>query len=262
MFNILSAPALLRAYRQIIYFLILLAAVEALLVLLDVPDYIFPTPTSIFETLWKQFNLISKHVGVTMIEAVAGFLVGNSLAITFGFLFSQLRILRQGLYPVIVGLQAVPIVAIAPFITIWFGPGIEGKIALAAIICYFPATVIATNGFSRISQEGRDLLLSMGASRWRIFLSLALPSAIPAITSALEVSATLCTIGAVVAELAGGSAGAGFLILRASYEFQTNMLFAVLTGIAFAAVAFFKIVQTTGKHYALKYSISHVATEL
>jgi len=169
--------------------------------------------------------------------------------------------MRQGFYPILVGFQAVPILAVAPFVSIWFGPGILGKAIMAGLICYFPATVISTDGFSRSNRDALFLLRSFGCSRWRIFSALQFPSAIPALVSAFEVSATLCTIGAVVAELSGASKGVGYLILMASYEFRTTTLFAVLAVTSFATLALFKTVQILGKAYVRRYTFSYASTE-
>jgi NitT/TauT family transport system permease protein len=245
----------------LLYFMVLVCLIEAAVRLFGVPAFLLPAPSSVALEIWQTGPSILTHLLVTMGEALGGFVVGNVCAIGFAILFSNIRSLRQGLYPFIVGLQAVPLVAIAPFITIWFGPGVGGKIAMAALICYFPATVIATNGFSNVNRDGWELLVSMGASRWRIFWSLAVPSAIPGIVSALEVSATLCTIGAIVAELSGASRGIGFLILQASYEFHTAQLFAILVLTALATIALFKAVQFIGGKYAAKYRFSYVGLD-
>ena len=134
-----------------------------------------------------------------------------------------------------------------------------GKAVMAALICYFPATVISTNGFMRVNRDALLLLQSIGASRWRTFFGLQLPSAVPGILSALEVSATLCFVGAVVAELAGASKGVGYLIVRASYEFDSTRLFAVLTITSIATIAFFALVRYIGSHYARRYRFSYAS---
>ncbi len=241
------------------YFFGLLIAVEIVLRLLQTPEYLLPLPSKVFAGAAAKIALISEHLGITFAEAILGFAVGNLCAVVFGFLFSLWRPIRQGFYPIVVGMQAVPIVAIAPFIQIWFGPGIMGKAIMAGLICYFPATVISTNGFARANRDGMFLLQSIGASQWQIFKSLRLPSAIPSIMSAFQVSASLCMIGAIVAELSGASEGVGYLIVRASYEFRTVDLFAVLVVTSLASFAFFKAVEFLSNVYASKYSFSYAA---
>lgn len=233
-----------------------LLAAEAAIRLAGVPDYLLPMPSAVLREIVTQMPRFLPHLRVTMTEAILGFLGGNVAAILFGFLFSQWRLLREGGYPLIVALQAVPIVAVAPFIMIWFGPGLAGKAIMAGLLCYFPATVIATDGFSRVNREALNFMLSLGASRWQVFSALRLPSAIPSILSALEVSATLCTVGAVVAELAGSSEGIGYLVVRASYEFRTVTLFAVLSVTSCSTLVLFKAVQALGRRYGRRFSFS------
>lgn len=240
-----------------LYFAVLLLLVESVLRILRIPEYLLPTPSSVIVEIYTKFFTILYHLAITMTEAVIGFVGGNILAIFFGFLFSHWRPARQGFYPIVVGMQSVPIVAIAPFILIWFGSGIMGKAIMAGLICYFPATVISTDGFSRVNRDGLLLLQSMGANWWRIFVSLRLPSAIPGIMSALKVSASLCMVGSIVAELAGASEGVGYLIVMASYEFRTSTLFAVLSLTTFETFLFFKAVQYMGSTFAKKYSFSY-----
>lgn len=239
------------------YLILLLLIAEFFLRILQIPEYYLPTPSRTLETIITDWFIIWEHLTITITEAMIGFICGNVLAIVFGFFFSQWKSLRQGMYPIIVALQAVPIVAIAPFLIIWFGPGITGKSIMAGLICYFPAVVISTDGFSRVNREAYLLLKSMGASWSKIFKLLRIPSAIPEIFSALQVSATLCFVGAIVAELAGANKGIGFLILKASYEFRTAQLFAILAVTSLVTFGFFKIIQVTGKKYAKKYSFSY-----
>ena len=240
-----------------IYFVVILVFVEAFLRIFDVPEYLLPLPTRVVAAAVAKVSLISKHLLVTLSEALLGFIAGNSCAIAFGFLFSLWRPVRQGIYPIIVAMQAVPIVAIAPFIQIWFGSGMTGKAVMAALICYFPATVISTNGFSKANRDALLFLESLGASRWQVFHRLRFPSAIPGIMSALQVSASLCVIGAVVAELAGANKGVGYLIVSASYEFRTTDLFAILAITSIASFVLFKLVEFVGNVYATKYSFSY-----
>lgn len=240
-----------------LYFAGILLLVELVVKISNLPEYLFPAPSVVILEIWSKFGTILKHLAITLAEAIMGFVGGNICAFIFGFFFSQWRPARQGLYPIVVAMQAVPVVAIAPFILIWFGSGIAGKAIMAGLICYFPATVISTDGFSRVNRDGLLLLQSMGASWWRIFKSLRLPSAIPGIMSALQVSATLCTIGAIVAELAGANKGVGYLIVMASYQFNTSMLFAVLSMTSIATFLLFKGVQFIGDKCVKKYSFSY-----
>ncbi|MGJ3260801.1 MAG: ABC transporter permease [Rhodospirillales bacterium] len=225
----------------------------------DIPEYLLPAPTAIFGALVSNFGRIFTNVSITAFEAICGFFIGNALAVVFALIFSNVRSARESFLPLVVGLQAVPIVAIAPFIMIWFGSGYTGKIVMAALICYFPATVVATRGFLTVSSDAHDVLSAMGATRFQIFRTLALPSAIPSVFSAMELSAILCAIGALVAELSGASRGAGFLIIEASYSFKTSMLFAVLVSVAVFTVGWFSLVRMIGDRLSAKYRLTSVS---
>ena len=238
---------------------LLTLCIEGIVRIFHIPEYLFPLPSSVVIEIFDKAHLILPHLGLTMLEALLGFFLGNLIALTCGILFSQVQSLRQGLLPLFVGIQAVPIVAIAPFVIIWFGPGISGKAVLAALICYFPATVISTEGFANVNRDALAYLTSIGASKWKIFWSLRFPSAVPSIVAAFQVSVTLCAIGAIVAELSGANQGVGYLILRASYEFQTRMLFAVMVLTSIATVGLFFIVKSLGDRYARIYKFSYAA---
>lgn len=245
--------------RVTLYLTALVGALELVLRVAAVPSYLLPTPSAVVGELIRLLPDIGVHLGITVSEALLGFLLGNLLAVLFGALVCLVRPFREGIYPLLVALQAVPVVALAPFVTIWFGPGLFGKVVLAALMCYFPATVISANGFTSVNRDALALLESVGASQSEVFWRLRVPSAIPSIVAALEVSATLSTIGAVVAELSGASRGIGYLIVRASYEFRTPTLFAALTAISLTTLALFKTVQFVGGRYSARYRFSYAA---
>jgi NitT/TauT family transport system permease protein len=175
---------------------------------------------------------------ITFLEAMVGFIVGVSSAFALGAAFVHSRILERSIAPYFVALQAVPIVATAPLLIIWFGNGLLSKVIMAAMICFFPMVINTTVGLKDIPEDALDLMRMLSASRRQIFLKLRLPASLPFIFSGLKISATLSVIGAVVAELAGATQGIGFQIMVSSYRTDTPMLFAAvlfsaLTGILF-----------------------------
>lgn len=241
--------------------LALLIVFECCLRIFDVPAYLVPLPSQVLMAIGHGALIIIKHLSYTLAEALLGFIIGNLFAIAFGVIFSVCRIVRNSLFPLIVGLQAIPIVAIAPYIQIWFGPGLLGKVFLAALVCYFPATVISTTGFSRANKDASILLEAMGANRWQTLKYLRIPGAVPSILSALKISASLCMIGAIVAELAGAAQGIGYLILRASYEFRSADLFGYVSITTLVCYLLFKGVELLGNIYAKKYSFSYSSSD-
>ena len=240
--------------------MVITVALEWLLGTLLVPDHFFPRPSVVFEEITINFGHFLPHIGLTFGEAAIGFVVGNIAAFVFAILFSQLRIFRQTFYPLVIAFQAVTILAIAPFVAIWFGTDLLGKAIVAAIICYFPATVILTNALTELNRDAHRFLLSLGASRAEILRYLAIPSAVPAVFSAVQVSSVLCVVGALVAEFSGSDFGAGYLILKASAEYQTKTLFAILALVSMVTFAIYFLVGAVGtkvtKTLGFKYTTS------
>lgn len=241
--------------------LLLVGVIELGVAYGGVPEYLFPPPSQVAIELWNNLPSYLPHLLLTVIEAMIGFLVGNVLAAVFALGFSQVTMLRIGIYPLVIGFQAIPILAIAPFVAIWFGTDILGKSVVAALICYFPATVIMTDALTNLNKDALKFLSSLGANRGDVFRYLALPSSVPASLAALQVSSTLCFVGAIVAEISGSESGIGFLILKASYEYQTKTLFAVLVLVSVVTLAFFLVVRTASTRLTRRFSLRYANTD-
>jgi NitT/TauT family transport system permease protein len=178
-----------------------------------------------------------------MVEAVGGFLLGCGMAFLMASVFVHVRLVERSLYPWAVVLQTVPIVAIAPLLTIWFGFGLSPKIVIAAIICFFPMLVNSTRGLRAISPQALELMRILSASRRDIFLRLRLPSSLPYVFSGLKVASTLSVIGAIVAEFTGADRGIGYLVVAASYRIDTRLMFAGIALSSAAGILFFNFIS-------------------
>lgn len=231
----------------------LVFALEIFLRIAAIPDYLFPRPTLVGERLLSSFSLYGDALLVTLTEASLGFLVGTSAALLFGLVFAHSKSVRNLAYPFVIALQSVPIVALAPYLVIWFGDGLAGKVILSAIIAYFPAVIVATEEFGKINSRARSYFYSLGASSWRTLLHLEVPLGIPVLLTSLKISLPLAVVGALVAELAGSSKGIGFLILQSSYNFDTPALFAALVAISTVTVTAFFLLKALSDYYARKY---------
>jgi NitT/TauT family transport system permease protein len=179
---------------------------------------------------------------VTLFEAVLGFMLGTLLAFFVAVLFVHSQIIERSVSPYFVALQAVPIVATAPLLIIWFGNGLFSKVVMAAMICFFPMVVNSAAGLKSISENELDLMRLFSANPSQIFFKLRLPASLPFLFSGLKISATLSVIGAVVAELAGATKGLGFQILISSYQTDTPFLFAAVLFSALIGILFFSSV--------------------
>jgi NitT/TauT family transport system permease protein len=175
------------------------------------------------------------HIGVTLIEVLGGLVIGAALAIVLGYALAKSHLLDSILSPIIVASQAVPIVAVAPLLAIWFGYGLTPKIVTSILIVFFPILINVVTGLRSIEPNLRDLMRSLQANRRQMFWKLEVPSALPMILSGFKVGATLSVIGAIVGEFVNSDKGLGFLIKQGNGEYNTARTFVAL--IALVALA-------------------------
>lgn len=215
-----------RLFAPVFLALGIVALAELLGWALATPKYIFPRPSVVAVTLLAHSQDIWTASLVTFLEAILGFLIANAIAFALSFLFAFAPLVHRSSYPLLIALQAVPLIALAPFIAIWFGTGFASKVVMAILLCVFPATVIATNALRSTSGLYADYLTSLAGGRMRHISLVILPSSLPALMAALHVTAPLSVIGALVAEFAGSDRGLGFMIVSASYTFNVALMLA------------------------------------
>jgi NitT/TauT family transport system permease protein len=223
-------------------FLLVLVVWQLAVVLLDVPAYIIPSPTEIAGELVIEGPDLIVDLGWTMLEAVLGFLVGSGIAIVTAVVFVHVPIVERAAFPWAIVLQTVPIIAIAPLLTIWFGFTLVPKVAIAAIICFFPVLVNTTRGLRAVSAEAFELMSVLSASRRQVLWRLRLPSSLPYVFAGLRVAATLSVIGAIVAEFTGADRGIGYVIVQASYRLDTRLMFAAIVLSSLGGILFFSLI--------------------
>ncbi|MEK6887765.1 MAG: ABC transporter permease [Candidatus Aenigmatarchaeota archaeon] len=226
-----------------LFFIGLLLVVEAIVFLLNIPEYLFPRPTRVFLDIISSFNSLMWHTSITMAEAVAGYIVGNILGFVTAVIFAHYKTIERGFYPYAIALKTTPIIAIAPLLVLWFGTDVGSKIAASAIICFFPILVNTVKGLKNIDDVALDLFRSLSATRWHIFTKLRLPNALPYIFSALRISTGLAVVGAIVGEFVGANKGIGYVILISTYHLETVRMFAAISMVAFGGVLFFLLVS-------------------
>jgi NitT/TauT family transport system permease protein len=199
--------------------------------------FIVPTPNSVAERWWQiaADGSLIRHAAVTLREVLTGLIVGVLAAFWLGYWLAKSRLIAYTLTPYLVALQAIPIVAIAPLLIIWFGTGIASKVIICALLVFFPMLVNTVLGMRNIPPELRDLMRSLEATPLQTFWQLELPAALPIMLGGLKVSATLSVIGAVVGEFVSASAGLGYLINFGRGVYDTPLVIAAvltLTGLA------------------------------
>jgi NitT/TauT family transport system permease protein len=223
----------------VLLFTTVLVVWQLAVVILEVPAYIVPSPTEIAGELVVEWPDLITDLGWTMLEAVLGFLVGSSIAIITAIVFVHVPIVERAAFPWAIVLQTVPIIAIAPLLTIWFGFTLVPKVAIAAIICFFPVLVNTTRGLRTVSPEAFELMSVLSASKRQILWRLRVPSSLPYVFAGLRIAATLSVIGAIVAEFTGSDRGIGYVIVQASYRLDTRLMFAAIVLSSLGGILFF-----------------------
>ncbi len=220
---------------------VFLALWEALVAILKYPPFILPGPGRV----WARFLIavadgsLWYHTSLTLFEIFAGLLLGVSTATLLGYVIAKSPTLDRILSPYIVAAQAVPIVALAPLLVIWFGFGSVSKILVCALTLFLPVLINTAVGIRSVDRNLRELMRSLGASRWQTFRMLEVPAALPVLLGGLKIGATLSVIGAVVGEFVGADRGLGFLINLARGLFDTPLLFVALFTLVAIALALY-----------------------
>lgn len=208
-----------------------------------VEPYILPKPTDILSRIFDAPGLLWDNTRVTLVETLVGFGIGVLIGVALAIPITYSRTARNALYPLIVASQAVPKVAIAPLLVVWLGLGITPKLAVVALMVFFPVVVTAAEGFGSVDRSLLDLLRSVHASEWQIFRRVRLPHAMPQLFSGLKIGITLAVVGAVVGEWVGADSGLGYLILHANTLLDTTLLYAALVVLVAMGVVLFILVE-------------------
>lgn len=207
-----------------------------------VPTYIAPAPTDVAATFVDKFALLVENFWPTLFESVAGFAVGNMAAILIAVAFVHSRHVERAFFPIAVFVNTIPILAIAPILVLIFGPGITAKVVIAALICFFPTLVNMVRGLQSVSPQALELAKILSATRTEVFWKMRLPSSLPFLFSALKISATTSVIGAIVGEWVGADKGLGALIIDATFNFNSPLLYATVFMSSGLSVLMFAVV--------------------
>jgi putative hydroxymethylpyrimidine transport system permease protein len=208
----------------------------------SVDDLTLASPVETFDALGDDRSLLWDNALVTLIEVVLGLAIAALGGVAVAVAMHLFRPLRDAAYPLLVASQAVPVVVLAPIFVLAFDYGIGPKLAIVALICFFPITVNLLDGLRSVPPELLKLMRSMGASRLRTLRSVELPSALPFLFSGLKVAATVSVIGAVFGEWAGADEGLGRLVLLSNNQLQTPRVYAGIVLLTLMAVALFALV--------------------
>lgn len=224
---------------RLLLVLVVLLVWEAAARLFDVPAFILPRPSNVFLALYRGTvsTMYFGHLYVTLTETLIGFAVGSSLALLLGTAVALSRRTEYFLYPFIVMFQAMPKVALAPIMIVWFGIGLTSKVVTASLVAFFPLLVNTVVGLRSAEEDRVNLMRSLAASRWQIFWMLQLPNAMPYIFAGLEIAMIFSLLGAIVAELVGAESGLGMLIQSMNYTMDVAGQFSVLLILSMVGLA-------------------------
>ena len=220
-------------------FLLLIAAWHLLATLGGYDRFILPGPIDV----WQQLKLVIadgrllRHTLYTVSEVIPGLLIGCLIAMPLGYLLAKSPLAERLLSPYLIASQAIPVIALAPLLTIWVRSTYWSRVIVAVLVVFFPIVINTIAGMRSVPDELYDLMDSLQASRWQVIRKLELPAALPILLAGLKVGATLAVIGTLVGEFVQPkSQGLGYLLVTARYQFKTDLVFVVLLTLAAMAL--------------------------
>ena len=213
---------------------------------LDVSEFIFPSPTAIVKALFQYAGPIAQHAWQTFWTTMAGFAIGIVVGLLLGFIIGSSRFMYKSLYPLMIGFNSIPKAAFVPILVVWFGIGTVPAILTAFLISFFPITVNVATGLATLEPELEDVLRALGAKRLDVLLKVGLPRSLPYFFASLKVAITLAFVGAVVSETVAANQGIGYLMMSAGSSMKMGLVFAglmVISAMAMLMYVFFAILE-------------------
>jgi len=236
-----------RGVRWLLSIAVFVALWQGVVAMFDIPGYLLPSPAATLRALLRDAPLLGRHTLVTAFETVSGLGIALVFGVFVALVMHRSRLLRDLVYPHLVLSQAVPLIAIAPMILIWFGLGSLSKVLVVAFVCFFPVAVNAFEGFRSVDPAYDELLETLGASRFDRYRHLYLPATLPGIVAGSKIAATYSVLGAIVGEWLGGSGGLGVYMTRAQQSFRTDRLFGAIVIVMALSLALFKAADLAGR---------------
>lgn len=227
--------------------------------LFNVPEFVLPKPTVVLAALVQWAGPIWFHASHTLITTVLGFAISVGAGVLIGIAVGSSRLAYRGFYPMLVGFNSIPKVAIVPVLVIWFGIGVVPAILTAFLISFFPIVVNVATGLATMEPELEDVLRALGAKKLDIMLKVGIPRTQPYLFASFKVAITLAFIGAVMSETIGANAGLGHLMVQAGSNFQMPLVFACLLGLAIEGIAMYAVfayVESYFTRWAFRSSMS------
>jgi NitT/TauT family transport system permease protein len=216
----------------------------------SIPAFLLPPPSKIVVSFAEHGGLLLKHGWVTTIEIVLGYLLSIVVGVPLALAIFMWPAFSRSVLPLLISSQAMPKVAVAPLLLVWFGFGLVPKVLIAFLIAFFPIVISTAVGLASIEQEKIHLARSMGLGAAATFFKIRLPSALPSVFGGLKISITLAVVGAVVGEFVGGDAGLGYLLMVANGSLDTPLLFAGIIALTVQGIVLYFLVELA-EHLAI-----------
>ncbi len=229
-------------------FILLISWLEWYVVSHAVSEVVFPRPSAVFQAFWTDLSdgTYLANLGITLYAIGLGFVLGGALGFGLALLITEIALVRKIVYPYVIALQSVPKVALAPLFVVWFGFGLESKVALTTLSTFFPVLVTTLSGLDNTDHDLLDLMQAYSARRRWVFLRVKLPSALPFLFAGLELAIILSVVATVVAEFIGASKGLGYLVLLYNTRLDIGAEFAGLIALSLLGFLLHWAVKTLG----------------
>ena len=207
----------------------------------NIPNFLLPRPSVVVQAFVTQFNPIMENSWDTLVRTVIGFILAVILGAVLGIAIGSSRLIYRGLYPVLIGFNSVPKVAVVPIFVIWFGTGAVPAVLTAFLVSFFPIAVNVATGLATVEPELLDVLRSLGARKRQILIKIGLPRSLPYFFASLKIAITLAFVGTIISETVASSSGIGYLMMAATANFDTPLVFAGLFVIAVMGIVMYAI---------------------
>lgn len=240
-------------------FVLLFVVWELAVRVTGIKEYLLPPPSKVWTEFWKRHEIVAGGAWVTTKEILAGYALAVVVSIPLALAVAYSRFMEQAVYPVIVFLQIIPKIAIAPLFIIWFGFGFMPKLLLVFLLSFFPIVVSSIAGFKSADRDVMDFARTTGASAFAMFWKIRLPQALPHIFTGLKVGAALAATAAVVAEFVASDRGLGYLLLQYNGQLDTPMVFATIVILSLIGLLVYYAVEIV-ERLAIPWHVSQQAT--
>jgi ABC-type nitrate/sulfonate/bicarbonate transport system permease component len=232
----------MKGWRPVLVLLLLFILWEIIVSTLDVPEWLLPAPSIIFREAIVNWGNFSVHFTSSISLSLGGFFIGSAIGLLTALILYLVPFFKESFYPLLILSQNIPVIVLAPLLVIWFGFGILPKIIVITLVCFFPITVAALDGFRQTPPDLKHYLTMAGANRKQLFWKLEFPFALPSIFSGLKISATYSVMGAVISEWLGAKEGIGVYMTLASSSFRTDRVFVAIFAIMLLSLLFFTFI--------------------